>query len=87
MDSDSEQQKYYLDELFAQCQFALDAYTDVQRLSPFLKNKRKEYTDITKDSRDLFRHLHSLFTHVANISKLLFNRGIESNRTDRGVHN
>ncbi|MEP0824819.1 MAG: hypothetical protein HRF40_04980 [Nitrososphaera sp.] len=69
----NEQQKYYLNELSAQCQFALDAYADIQRLSSIIKSESKKHT--AKDSRDLFRHLHSLFTHAGNISKLLFNRG------------
>lgn len=69
----NEQQRYYLNELSVQCQFALDAYDDIRRLSSIITSKSEKHT--AKDGRDLFRHLHSLLTHVGNISKLLFNRG------------
>jgi hypothetical protein len=84
--------RLYLDEISLQCHLALDAYKYVEQYLDKENTKNSgQGSGSHIDERELLRNLHSFFSHIGNIAKLLWPRGNKKNRQhyeraeDRGI--
>ena len=69
---DNHLKRVYLQEVGTQCDFALRAVVHVNHALHVLELRKSGQVDTQAAHQEVFRNLHSLFTHASNISRLLW---------------